>query len=879
MLPERRSRLRFVATNILFFALGSGGAMVTDSPISPHNRDSAITSNLLSSVAPYDEFWEAAETPRPLQRQLLSYLEAKTPAEMRQLGALILRRIREQEVTFNILGSPQGSNRPWQLGPLPLLLEPADFAELSRGLAQRARLLNAIVKDAYGEQRLLKDGILPPQLILGNPNFWRACHGWQPLGANYLHLYAGDLGRAEDGRFYVYSDRTSAAAGAGYALENRLVLGRTLHELFQDYSTLKINGFFATLRQTVERLAPVGASPPRVAMLTPGMHDESSFEHAYLSRYLGFELVEGRDLSVRDNVVYMKTLSGLRRVDVVLRRVYDAYCDPLELREDSVIGVAGIVAAARSGNVGVANALGSRVVEGAAFKAYLPKIAKHLWGEELLLPSVETLWCGEPAALVRVLDSLDTWVIKPAFRERQGELVRPSNAKGRDRESLIEQLRARPDEFVAERWPTLSLAPTWEDSRLLHKPVTLRMFASLDGDDYSVLPGALARVDSAPDGLFLSGSGDRCTIDVWAPSQTSETPQQLPSMPERLLELRRGGVRLPSRLLDDIFWLGRYSERCDNIARLVRAGLERSGFEAGPDAPHALAGILDALQRLEFIPPTASQVKNNATARAVEAVLLGVIFDRGQPNNLYTALGRVRALTQRVRSRLSRDAWEVFRRLGDMLDDGKAPVGVQEGDVAIELLTELLTNLAAVAGTSLDNMVHGHAWAFFDMGKRVERGVFTLVLLQTMLQTEATRTRMEALLDVCDSLLTYRTRYLSSLQPAPVVDLLLMDDTNPRSLLYQVNALLGHIKSLPRNSEAQVSRAERRVIALQSSLLMADVQRACAGDGSGLWELAESSVNLLWQFSNDLASTYFSHSETSRAVAPPAWINENLEAD
>ncbi len=259
-------------------------------------------------------------------------------------------------------------------------------------------------------------------------------------------------------------------------------------------------------------------------------------------------------------------------------------------------------------------------------------------------------------------------------------------------------------------------------------------------------------------------------------------------------------------------------------------------------------------------------------------MLLGVIFDAGQSNNLPASIARVRALTHRVRSRLSRDAWEVFRRLGTLLDDYATP-DENEGDEAIELLTEVLTHLSAVAGTTLDNMVHGHAWVFLDMGKRVERGIFTLVLLMTMLQQKATRTRMEALLDVCDSLLTYRTRYLSSLQPAPVVDLLLTDDTNPRSLLYQVNALMGHVQNLPRPSEAQRGRAEQRVIALQSSLLTADVQRACAGDGSGLWELAEAGVNLLWQFSDELTNTYFSHAEVSHAVAPPAWIDENLEAD
>jgi len=375
----------------------------------------------------------------------------------------------------------------------------------------------------------------------------------------------------------------------------------------------------------------------------------------------------------------------------------------------------------------------------------------------------------------------------------------------------------------------------------------------------------------------LPGEGDRMTMDVWIPSVTPFHVPKIPEMPEGEVTLRRGGVDLPSRLLDDIYWLGRITERCDNTVRLVRAGLERSGFEASPDAPAALAGILAALQRQEVIAAPPAPAQRDA-ARAIESMLLGVVFDEPRGNNVRANLRSIHSLTQRVRSRLSRDAWFALRQLGEVSKRLAVPAEEARADVALEVLGSLMTALAAVSGATFDNMVRGNAWLFMDMGRRVERGVFSLVLLQTMLQTEATQTRMEVLLEVCDSLLTYRARYLSRLQPAPVVDLLLTDDTNPRALMYQVNCLKDHVEQLPRANAAQRTRAEQRIIELQSSLLTADVPRACAGDGSGLWELVELGINLLWQFSDNLTQTYFSHAATSHAVAPPAWIDENLEA-
>jgi len=832
-------------------------------------------------VTAFDEFRDASGALRAHQSLLERFLAERSPTELDQLQKSVRWRITEQEVTFNILGVPEGTNRPWHLDVLPYLVERNEWLALCRGLRQRARLLNEIIADCYGPQRLVREGLLPAELVLGHPDFLRACHGWEPVGRHRLHLYAVDLGRDPNGRFTIYSDRTQAPTGAGYALENRLVMGRTLPDLFRDYRVERIAGFFAKMRRTVESLAPkVNGGQPRVLLLSAGARDESSFEHAYLARYLGYELVEGRDLTVRDNVVYLKTLSGLRRVDVLLRRVGDAWCDALALRGGSMQGVAGLVSAARAGNVGLANPLGSVITEMPALKAYLPGLARAVLGEDLMVESVPTFWCGDASSLSLVLGSLNDMVIKPAFGDRRGDPFVPAQMDEKARAQLLERLKAHPGDFVAERWGGLSTVPVWGANGVVQGGLAWRAFLCRDGDDYDVMPGGLARINESPDGLFLAIRSNAVSKDVWVPSAAGSAEPALPSMPDHRVDLKRGGLDLPSRLLDDIYWLGRYVERCDCTARLARAGIERATLEAAPDAPLALGAILDALQR-SGVTPAASDAKSEARAGApntpAEAMLLGVLFDAESPNNLRGILRRVHELTLGVRSRLSRDAWHVLRRLSNSIESLPSTTPEKLGN-AVDLLDQILITLAAVSGTTLDNMVRSHAWAFLDMGRRVERGALSLVQLQALLPPGASRVHMEALLEVADSLLTYRARYLSTLQVAPVVDLLLTDTSNPRSVAFQVEALMDHFKRLQIHSDVTRTRAERRLISLQSTLLTADIEQACAGDGSGLRQLLEESATLLWQFSDEVGHTFFSHLASSRAVSPPVWINEDLEA-
>src|SRR5882724_10182404 len=363
----------------------------------------------------YDEMALGQNELRPHWKNFAASLDRLGRNEIAVRWENARRIIREHGVTYNVYGDPQGMDRPWELDIVPLLIPPEEWRRIEPGLTQRAKLFNLILADLYGPQRLLREGLLPPPLVFGNPAFLRPCHGIRPPQDIYLHLHAADLARAPDGQWWVLADSMQAPSGTGYALENRIVLSRILPDEFRDCQVQRLASFFRIQRDTLRNLAPHNRDNPSVVLLTPGPYNETYFEHDYLARYLGFTLVEGGDLTVRDSKVFIKTLEGLRPVDVILRRVDDSFCDPLELRGDSFLGVAGLLEAVRAGNVTVANALGSGLVETPAFLAFLPSLCRHLLGEELKLPSVATWWCGQPKEQQYVIDHLDEIVVKSAF--------------------------------------------------------------------------------------------------------------------------------------------------------------------------------------------------------------------------------------------------------------------------------------------------------------------------------------------------------------------------------------------------------------------------------------------------------------------------------
>jgi uncharacterized circularly permuted ATP-grasp superfamily protein/uncharacterized alpha-E superfamily protein len=755
----------------------------------PADESGAALKSLASySAEPgrYDELLDTSGELRAHWRTLVDRLTGvDARASSRRALDLTRRLIVENGVTYNVYADPQGADRPWVLDPIPLVLTSGEWRAIESGLAQRARLLNALLGDLYGPQRLLAEGIVPPELVFGHPNFLWPCLGITPRRGQWLHVYAADLARAPDGQWWVMADRTQAPSGAGYALENREILEQVLPDPLSEMRTRHIAGFFSELRdQVVSAGIPSGderlldqadnEEAPLAVILTPGPFNETYFEHAYLARQLGLPLVEGTDLTVRNDTVYLKTVAGLRLVHAILRRLDDDYCDPVELRSDSALGVAGLLGAVRAGRVQLANALGSGVLESAAWLGFLPKIAKRLLGETLELPTLATWWCGEKPALEYVLTHLDRLVIKPAWPNQRFEPVFGRSLTGEARTQLIQRLQTRPHAYVAQEHLALSQAPVWRPYGALGfaaKAISIRMYAAASSSGYRVMPGGLARIaaDAAVDIVSTQRGGS--SKDIWVLAEPSEEEQR---------EVRRNATRMtvryeeiPSRLVENLFWFGRYSVRCEEKACLLRATLG-----ARVDAS-AWKSAVRICRDIGLIPQ--------------EAEPTGSLRDERNPQGIVADVRRLAWCASQVRGRLSSGYWRAVSDMQRRLQEGLA---AREEPRAI--LDHLSLSLAALAGFSLDDMTQDAGWRLLRIGRRLERLQFSADVLAFYIGSEnATRQRhVEWLLEAYDSMRVYRSRYAVTPQLGPALDLLVRETEHPGALTFLSRALARDLAAL-----------------------------------------------------------------------------------
>jgi len=823
---------------------------------------------LPADVDVHDELLAAPDTPRPHWARFAASLAQLGPQEMARRWEQARRLLRENGVTYNVYGDPRGADRPWELDPIPLLLAADEWRALEAGLAQRAQLLNLVLADLYGPQRLVNDGLLPAELVWAHPGFLRPCHGIAVPEAFWLHLLAVDLARAPDGCWWALADRTQTPSGAGYALENRIVLSRALPEPFRECRVQRLAGFFGALRETLRGLAPRHRENPRIVLLTPGAYNETYFEHAYLARYLGYTLVEGADLTVRGQAVYLKTLGGLQPVDVVLRRLDDDFCDPLTLRSESSLGVAGLLQAVRAGNVAVANALGSGLVETAALLPFLPGLCRHLLGEELRIPSVATWWCGQRRELEHVIASLDRLVVKPAFPGSGFEPVFGAYLSKAAREALIARMRQRPYAFVAQEQVALSTAPVWCGERVEPRQIVLRTYLVARDGGYLAMPGGLTRAASSRDSLVVSMQRGGGSKDTWVLSEGPVSPLTLLRPAGVPLELSRSGAELPSRVADNLFWLGRYVERAEGTARLLRTILGRLADASGSGEPLELTTLAQALAVQSRVEPSFIVMDASGARSVSERSLLTFMQEPSPARTLRATIGAAQRLGAVVRDQISSDTWRVLGQLDRALPRGHLTLAA-----ALDGLNRLTLTLSAFSGLGVESMTRGQGWRFADMGRRIERAAHLTSLLRSTLvaPTAAIEPLLEALLEVGDVSITYRRRYLGSLQLAPVLDLLLLDETNPRSLAFQLAALDTHVRRLPRDESRPVrSREERLALAMLTRVRLLDVEDLCEPGRQGtrvrLDEALQGFATDLAALSDTITRSYLSHAQPSHQL-------------
>lgn len=818
------------------------------------------------STGRFDETFAADGSVRPHWTYAMGAFGTLGATELRRRSTEVRQVLRENGITYNVYADAQARRRPWALDVVPMLLDSQEWRTIERGLIQRAELFNLIGADLYGPQRLIRDGLLPPELIYAHPGFLRACHGALPDDGPHLTLYAADLVRGPDGAVRVLGDRTQAPSGAGYALENRIVMSRVLPSLYRDAQVHRVALFFRALRASLA--ARLSASRGRTVILTPGPANETYFEHAYLANYLDYTLVEAGDVTVRDGGVWLKTVDGLQPVGVLLRRVDDVGCDPLELQAESVLGIPGLLQAVRNGRVAVANPLGSGALENAGLPAFLPGLAKVLLGQDLRLECVPTWWCGDPAARAYVLDRLDRLVIKPTFADPATPAVFGARLSQAGRARLAEQIRARPYAFVGQEQVALSTTPVFTGDRLEPRPMVLRSFLVRRDDGYVAMPGGLTRVAAEPDGLVVSGQAGGLSKDTWILASEPESRDSLVPAADRPVSVTHPAHELPSSLADNLFWLGRYVERTAGGARVFREVLQRVLDTEGPRYAAALSAFLSACTHR---PVTSLRfIGRDGTRRlaVAEQELLATMLDADQPGSLRFHLDALLRTGQATRERLSEDAWRAVNRLDRELTEVRSLSGM------VESLDGLIIGLAAINGLNTESLVRGHAFRFMEIGRRLERTLYTLTLLRTSceLPRETEPVVWKMVLAMTDSLMTYRHRYASPVQAATVLDLLLLDETNPRSVGYQLVQIQEQVAGLPHRSRPPHRGPEDRLaLEMLTALRVADLDRTSRPD----WDpgtdetvsrtFADLSTRLL-TLSTLLSRDYFSHVEVQRQL-------------
>jgi uncharacterized circularly permuted ATP-grasp superfamily protein/uncharacterized alpha-E superfamily protein len=787
-----------------------------------------------------DEYIAQDGAPREVWTRFFDAFAALTPGEIEKRFGAADRHLREAGVTYRAPG--ETADKLWPLSHLPLLIGEAEWQQLCAGIVQRAELLELVLNDLYGEGRLIAESAVPAAAIAGSTEYLRSVCGIKPPGGRYLNLYAADIGRGPDGRWWVLNDRTQAPSGTGYALENRLVLSRAFASLYKSMNVERVAPFFEAFRESLR--ASADRDEPRIGLLTPGSFSETYFEHATLARYLGFLLVEGDDLAVSGDRIHIRTVAGLKRLDVLLRRVDSNFLDPLELNASSQLGVPGLIDVIRKNGVVVANMPGSGVMEARALLGFLPSLSRRFFSEELKIPHIATWWCGQKSAREQVLSRLDDFAIEGAYVRGVPGFpgngpVLASELSPNERDRLKTAIEHRGIDYVGQELVRLSTTPIWENGRITPRPFVLRVFAAATQDGWTVMPGGFCRIADRLDARAVSmGDGTRAA-DVWVVSDKAvSTTTLLPASDS--VRIRRVAGVLPSRAADNLFWLGRYLERAEATLRLVRAlGLQRDHSRAAT-SQHSV----DRIARLLVAWGASSSGARTQTARiATEA--LQAADKWGSALSLIRSALRTAAS---LRERLSPDAWQVITEMAARLSEE-----VHDDDGVVSAAELTLRELATFSGLSQENMNRAAGWRFLDMGRRAERAINTARFARQFAYEEADEEDLDILLTLVDCQITYRSRYLVAPLLAPVRDLVVLDPYNPRSVAFQLSTLNDHIVGLPALKEGGlIERPHRLAVALQAMLTTGE---AAELDTKSLFALEQDLLTL----ADAIGSHYFPH--------------------
>jgi uncharacterized circularly permuted ATP-grasp superfamily protein/uncharacterized alpha-E superfamily protein len=789
----------------------------------------------------------------------------------------MMRLLKENGVTYNIYGEPSGLNRPWKLDLIPFLIDREEWETVESGLKQRAQLLNLTLGDLYGERRLVKGGLVPPELIYNHAGFIRACAGISLSGARRLVLYSADLARSRNGSIWVVGDRTQAPSGSGYALENRTAMTRVVPELFEELPVRHLSPYFNALREGLNEIAPHRRANPRIVILTPGSNNETYFEHAYLSSYLGFTLVQGNDLIVKDNHVWLKTLGGLERVDVILRRVDDIYCDPLEMKEDSQLGIPGLLQCVRRGNVSLANPIGSGILENPGLMPFLQQLSRYFLAEDLLIPTIASWWCGQQKERDYVLAHLASLVIKRIYRSPTGGSIDGGSLTKQQLHELRQRILANPTLYVGQEKVDISHTPTWVDGKIESRRVLFRSFLVAGKDGYTAMAGGLCRTSSEAGNFVISNQLGGISQDAWVLSpEPGRILNVLMEATERMAVSYND--MLPSHAAENLFWVGRYTERVLGNARFLRTVMQ---FVVEGNKLRTENNILTerclltALTQYSFTYPGFIGEGAEERVAAPWKELTEVLFNEKRAGSLKHNFQQFYKAVHEVREHWSTDTWRVLRSIEEEFRLELSLSGHGRLQM-LHTLDDLITAIVAFIGLNRESISREQGWIMLDVGRKIEQSLLLITLLRTMMiirwNEQIEYNLLQSILMSSEGLVNYRYKYRMPLQHSLVLDFLLFDPNNPRSLVYQVERLKAYLKALPRSGGGSSRMEYERLIEQADDLLkQADKQALEETDDEGVaykeLEIYLSSLYaLLSAIPGVISKTYFKHEQGPKTM-------------
>ena len=822
----------------------------------------------------FDEMVDADGSVRQHWGTLAAALDEMGAVELANRGAEASRLLDDDGVHYRAASDVDSDVDRWRLDPVPVVVSGDEWGSLERAVAQRAEVLDLLLADIYGPRDLVRRGIIPPEVVYGHPGFLRGCDQVRLAWSHQLFLTAVDVARDGHGDRVALSDRAQAPSGAGYALENRIVVSRVLPDLYRDSEVRRLAPFFRTLRASLQQVAPATSDTPRIVVLTPGRRSETAFEHAFLASYLGYPLVQGSDLRVRDGRVWMRTLGRLEPVHVILRRVDAEFCDPLELRPGSHLGVPGLLEACRLGTVAVVNTLGSGVLENPALMSFLPQLCEELLDESLRLPSVQTWWCGDDSARSHVLANLDRLVIKPVARGESTATLLGWELDPEALDSLRRKITAHPHGWVGQDPIAIGAVPALVERSIEPRRAVLRMFAVARAEGFAVMPGGLTRVAADEVGALITNQHGALSKDTWVLSDEPEklTGFWLQSGPA--VDAIEPEASMSSRAAENLFWLTRYAERAEGLVRLLRVVSDRRNeFAPGtnPAGDACLTILFGALTATTGTWPGFLGEGGAALNAAPSAELRSLVVDETRAGSLAYDTARMLEAASEVRDQLSADTWLVVGQLDRDLGvlDRHFALGSAQG-----ALGRVMQALLALSGLSAESLVRDPAWQFMEIGRRLERAIQLCGLLEaTVVAPADTATDslvLESVLTAAESIITYRRRYRSRAQLETVLDLLVLDPQNPRSLAYQVDQLRMRAAELPQGGSHRPSDLERLVLEAYTAVHLADSRRlAEAGSGERREDLEAflgRVKGLLSRAAASVDAAHFTHQLPQRAV-------------